>query len=80
MDAYLQPLVSCHLITIIIKQGKKDIGEMEKIEKYSQKNVYVRIVYNSFCVCLCYICVLFCVVVYVIISIFWCLAVGWRKF
>ena len=27
MDAYLQPQVSCHLITMIIRQRKKDIGE-----------------------------------------------------
>ena len=45
MGIYLQPLVSCRLI---IRQQKKDIGE---IEKYSQKNV--RVVYNSFCVCVC---------------------------
>ena len=44
--------VSCGLMTIT-RQRKKDIKEIEKIEKYSQENV--RIVYNSFCVyvCLC---------------------------
>ena len=41
MVAYLQPLVSCHLITTIIKQRKKDI---EKIEKYN-KDEYV---YNAY--------------------------------
>ena len=41
--------------------------EIEKIEKYSQKNI--KIVYNSLCVCVCvcvcadYICILMCVVV-----------------
>ena len=56
MDAYLRPLVSRRLIPTIIKQRKKDIGE---IEKYSQKNIYVRTAYNSF-VCACtymYVCV-----------------------
>ena len=48
MVAYQRPLVSCCLITTIIRQRKKDIGE---IEKYSQKNV--RDVYISFCVCMC---------------------------
>ena len=43
MDAYLQPLVSCHLIMTIIRQRKKDIGE---IKKYSQKNDYVGIAYK----------------------------------
>ena len=28
MDAYLQPYVSCHLITRIIRQRKKNIGEI----------------------------------------------------
>ena len=40
----------------------KDNEEIEKIKKYSQKNV--RIVYNSLCLCECmrgYICVLLCV-------------------
>ena len=30
MDAYLQPLVSRHLYTTIIRQKKKDFGEIEK--------------------------------------------------
>ena len=34
----------------------KDIGEIEKIEKFCQKNI--RIVYNSVCV---YVCVCICV-------------------
>ena len=44
METCLQLLVSCCLMTII-RQRKKDIGEIEKIIKYSQENV--RIVYNS---------------------------------
>ena len=42
MDAYLRPLVSCRLHMTIIRQRKKDFGEIGKIEKYSQKNVYVK--------------------------------------
>ena len=30
MDAYLRPLVSCCLITTIIRLRKKDFGEIEK--------------------------------------------------
>ena len=72
MEAYLRPLVSCCLYTTIIRQKKKDLGEIEKIEKYSEKNVYVRIAYNFWCVCVCvcidYICILLCVAIYVIAS------------
>ena len=32
MDIYLQPLVLCHLMTII-RQGKKDIEEIENTVK-----------------------------------------------
>ena len=32
MDAYLRLLVSCRLIMTIIRQKKKEIGEIEKIE------------------------------------------------
>ena len=39
MDADLRPLDSCRLYTAIIRQRMKDFGEIEKIEKYSQKNV-----------------------------------------
>ena len=46
MDAYLRPLVSWHLYMTIIRQRKKGFGE---IKKYSLKNVYIRIAYNSFC-------------------------------
>ena len=54
------------LQTTIIRQVTKDIDEIEKIEKYSQKKV--RIVYNSWCVCVCVcacirLCVCFCVCV-----------------
>ena len=38
-------------------QAEKDFGEISKeIEKYCQKNIYVKIAYNSFCVCVC-VCV-----------------------
>ena len=46
----------------IIRQKTKDNEEMEKIEKYNQKNV--RIVYHSMCVCVC-VCV--CVYVFVLV-------------
>ena len=58
MEADLQPLVSCRLIMTMIWQQKIDIKEIEKIEKYSQKNVFVRIAYNSVCL---YVCVCVCV-------------------
>ena len=31
MDAYLRPLVSCHLYATIIRQKKKNFGEIEKM-------------------------------------------------
>ena len=34
MDAYLQPLVSCRLYRAIIRQKKKNFGEIQNIEKY----------------------------------------------
>ena len=40
MYAYLQPLVSCCLYTTIIRQKKKDFGEIEKIEKDSVKRMF----------------------------------------
>ena len=43
MDAYLRPPIPCRLYTTIIWQKKKDFGEIERIEKFSQKNFYVRI-------------------------------------
>ena len=42
MDSYLWPLVLCRLY-YDNNQAKKDIGEIEKIEKYSQLNVYAEI-------------------------------------
>ena len=33
MEAYLRPSVSCRLIMTIIRQRKKDIGEIISIEK-----------------------------------------------
>ena len=32
MGAYLRPVISCCFYTAIIKQKKKDFGEIEKIE------------------------------------------------
>ena len=52
---------------IIIRQRTKDDEEIEKIEKYTQKNV--KIMNNSLWVCVCvgfcvdYICALLCVVI-----------------
>ena len=75
MDAYLLLLVSCRLYTTIIRQRKKDFGEIEKIEKYSQRMFILGfriILCVCVCVCVCvdYICVLLCVVAYVIICMF----------
>ena len=53
MNANLWPLDSCGLYTKIIWQKKKDFGEIKKIWKYNQKNVYIRVVYNFLCVCVC---------------------------
>ena len=41
-DAYLQPLLSCRFFMTIIIQKNKDSVEIEKSNKYSQKNVYCR--------------------------------------
>ena len=40
-------------------QAEKKIAEIERPEKYSQKNVYIRIVYNSVFTCVC-VCVCVC--------------------
>ena len=40
MDAYLRPLIFMPYL-----------GEIEKVKKYTQKNVYIRTAYNSLCVC-----------------------------
>ena len=77
MDAYLLPRVSCRLITTIIRQRKKDIGEIEKTEKYCQKNFTLGLhiplcVCVCVCVCLDYICVLLCVVLRVIVRMCVC--------
>ena len=53
IEAYLRLLVSCRLYTTIIRQRKKHFVEIEKIEKYNQKNIYVRVMYKSFCVYVC---------------------------
>ena len=37
VEAYLQPLVSCYLYKTIMRQRKKDIGEIEKIKKIQLK-------------------------------------------
>ena len=51
----------------------------KKSKNYCQKNVYVRITYYSFmCVCVWgggYICILLCVVVYVIVSMCMCMMI-----
>ena len=66
IEACLRPQISCHPLTTIIRQRKKDIGE---IEKYSQKNV--RIVYNSLCVCVP-MCVFMCIYTCVCVCVFVC--------
>ena len=62
MEACPRPHVSCFINRN--HQRKKDIEEIEKIEKYSQKKV--KIVNNSLCVCVCVcVCVLYlCIIVY----------------
>ena len=50
MDACQRRLLSCCLYTINIKQRKKNFGKNKIIEKYIQKNDYVRIAYNYVCV------------------------------
>ena len=53
MDAYLGPLVLCCVYITIIRQRKKDFGgKKKKTKKNNQKNVYVRMAYNS-CVYVC---------------------------
>ena len=71
MDAYMQPLILFHLFIIIIRQKKKKFGEIKKSKIYNLKNFYVKSAYKSgFFVCLCvdYIFVFCCVVVYAIVS------------
>ena len=48
MVAYLWPRVSCRLYKAIIRQIKKILEKWKKSKKYSQKNIYVRIMYKSF--------------------------------
>ena len=60
MNAYLRPMVSSRLYTTIIWQKKKAFRE---IVKYRQKNVYVKIAYNSLCVCVCVCGLYLCIVV-----------------
>ena len=74
MGAYLWPLVSCSFITKIIRLRKKNIGEIKKTEKYSEK--FTLGMYITLCVCVVdYIYVLLCVVVYGIICR--CICVWW---
>ena len=58
MEAYHGLFISYLLYTSIIRQ--KMISEKsKKSKKYSQKDVYVRMKYNSLCVCVCVcVCVL----------------------
>ena len=52
--SFYTSLIACRLYCDN-HQRKKDIGEIDKIEKYCQTNVCVEIVYN-YCVCVC-VCV-----------------------
>ncbi len=51
IDAYLWP-TGCMPLSYDNHEGrkKKDFVEIEKIEKYNQNNVCVKIAYNSLCV------------------------------
>ena len=48
MVAYLRPLVSCRLYTTIIRQRKKDFGE---IKKKKSKNTVKRMLTLELCLC-----------------------------
>ena len=54
MDIYVRPSVLCRLITTIIRQIKKDIVEIEKIENINVvlmlNYVYVIVIYDGMCV------------------------------
>ena len=67
-------MVSCCLYMTIISQRKNDFGEIEKIEKCREKEVYVKIAYNYLCarmrVCV-YVCVCMCALVE-IIFVYYC--------
>ena len=56
MDAYWQPLVSCHLITKIIRQRKKNIG---KKSKNTIKRIFMLGLCTTLYVCMC-VCVCVC--------------------
>ena len=75
MDAYLRPLVSYCLYTTIIRKKKKDFGEIEKIEKLQSKER----VHLCVCVCVEYISVSLCVVMYVILSMCVCMMADLRS-
>ena len=58
MDIDLRPLVSCHFYIAIIRQRKKDFGEIEKIKKYNQRMFMLELRITLFfcmsvCVCVC---------------------------
>ena len=56
--------------SIYDRQKQKYFKEIEKIEKYSQKDTHIKIAYNSVCVCVCadyIICVCICARVCVLI-------------
>ena len=54
MEVLLRPLVSCRFYTTIIKQRKKDFGEIEKIENTLKRGFTLRLRISLFvCVCVC---------------------------
>ena len=66
MDAYLQPLVSCHLYMAIIREKKKDFGEIEENQKIIIKKNFMLELHISLLfiyVCVDYICISLCVCV-----------------
>ena len=58
----------CLFHAVLLQQSS---GRERKKSKNCQNNVYIRIAYNSFCLCIFghYICILLCVVTYVIVSV-----------
>ena len=60
--------VPCRLITTIIKHRKKDIGKIEESKNTAKRLLGFGI--TLLCICVDYICVLFCVIVNVIISMY----------
>ena len=71
MEAYLRSLVLCCLHTTFIQQIKKDFEEIKKttntVNRMFTLGSHITLLV-CVCVCMYYICVLFCVVVYVVVS------------